>query len=302
MTGPTEPLSAFAAAAVSTSGVAAVCTLAVAAARSLEPRLLFGKPTRLRPGPTGPHPDAHFSQRMRLPVGDGVELEGVLTRPLHDAFGCNGTRARTTLLWFGGRNEDIRWTPAIAGWLGSDFAVASFAYRGALGSGGRPSEAHAVADALRIVEHLAEETRVPDTRLLLAGRSLGSAVALQLAARLGRRAPPVGLVLLSPMDSMRSLAAARLWPAPLVWAMRSPFDSVAVAGDVTCPVLMLLAEDDRLVPHRHSMRLAQALRSSMHGAKGRLEVARIAGTDHKTLPRAPSSLAAIATFVHALDA
>lgn len=287
------------AAASGATGALVSAAAALAVCHALEPRWMFGRPTRLRPGPPGPHDGTHVTLPLRLATPGGVELVGVITRPWQDAFGRGGTRARTTLLWFGGRNEDIRWTPAIAGWLGTDYAVASFAYRGLLGGTGRPSEAHVVRDALHIVEHLAEESQLPGTRLLLAGRSLGSAVAVQVAARLGHAARPAGLVLMSPMDSVRALARRRWWLAPLSWALRSPFDSVAAAHGVDCPVLMVLADADAQVPHAHSWRLARALRQSVGAA--RVEVVRIPGTDHRTLPRSPGALAAMTAFADRLD-
>lgn len=271
----------------------------LAALRALEPRLLFGRPKQLRPGPAGPHHGRHLTLEQRLVAAPGTELVGVLARPLRDAFGGPGTRARTTLLWFGGRNEDVRWTPAIAGWLGEDYAVASFAYRGLLGGRGRPSERRVVDDALHVIEHLAEESQLHGTRLLLAGRSLGSAVALQVAARLGGASRPAGLVLLSPMDSVRALARRRWWLAPWWWAVHNAFDSVAAAHHVTCPVLVLLADEDAHVPHANSWRLVHALRQTP-GAT-RVEVRRIPGTDHRTLPRSPAALTALARFADSLD-
>ena len=51
------------------------------------------------------------------------------------------------LLWFGGRNEHVAWTPDLAGWLPDDCALLAFNYRGLGGSTGWPGEAACVDDA-----------------------------------------------------------------------------------------------------------------------------------------------------------
>jgi uncharacterized protein len=264
---------------------------ATATAWRFEHRLLFGRPAKLRAAPPGPFPREHLSREVWLRGEKGAELRGVITRPLDRA-------ARHTLLWFGGRNEDVRWTPALAGWLGPDFAVASFAYRGHLGTRGRASERLVVSDGLRAVHWLQHEAGAADTTLMLAGRSLGSAVALQVAARLTGAVPLSGLLLLSPMDSVRALVRAHPLLAASAWALRSPLDSMAVAAAAArCPTLMLLAETDRRVPHAASRRLATAL-----GRHASIQVQTITGTDHRSLPRSAAALAAMAAFAREVAA
>lgn len=219
-----------------------------------------------------------------MPTPEG-ELLGAIALPLN-------APARHLLLWFGGRNEDVRWTPALAGWLGSEFAVASFAYRGHLGSAGRASEQQVVADGRHMLNVLHDMPELAEADFILAGRSLGASVVLQVAAQLPDATSPAALVLLSPIDSVRSLARAHPLLTASVWALRSPFDSMAVAASAArCPVLMLLAETDRRVPHARSRRLAAAL-----SQRAPVSVRTVAGTDHRSLPRASDALESIATF------
>lgn len=278
--------------------MAAACGAAwlgmLAIAYAFEHRLLFGRPRVLRTAPAGPH-QLHLAQPVRL-ERDRVVLEGMVTRPVFDAFGANGTTAHTLLLWFGGRNEDVRWTPAIAGWLGAGHAVAAFAYRH------RPSQAPVLADALHALAWLREEPRFEGTRLVLAGRSLGSAVALQVAAALPPGVQLAGLVLVSPMDSVRAMVAARPWLKPLARRMRSPFDSLRVAHAARCPVLVVLAQHDARVPHDRSMRLVEQLRRHAKAAgRAPVEVLTIPGTDHRTVARSALTLQAIAQFADQAD-
>lgn len=222
----------------------------------------------------------------------------MVARPLRDALGIDGSVARGVLLWFGGRNEDIRWTPALASWLGPEFAVAAFAYRGRGGSAGRATQPAVVDDGLRIVHWLLREGRFEGARLVIAGRSLGSAVARQVVDRLGAAVPLVGLVLLSPMDSLHAVLRGHRLPAPVVRWLAGPFDSLPAAGAVRVPTLVLLAERDERVPHDRSRRLVEAL-SARPGA-GRIDVRTVAGTDHRSLPRSAAAQAAIGAFTAGL--
>ena len=85
------------------------------------------------------------------------------------------------LLWFGGRNEHVAWTPDLAGWLPDDCALLAFNYRGLGGSSGWPGETACVDDAEAIAAWGLAELGLPPAALHLAGRSLGTGVAMQLA-------------------------------------------------------------------------------------------------------------------------
>lgn len=251
-------------------------------------RVIFGSPRALRSAPAGAHA-VHGAQPVTLDVADDVRLQGWLTTSPQPPSGL--------VVWLGGRNEDVGWTPAIASWLGPDWAVCAFNYRGCAGSTGRPGEADSVRDALAIAAWAVARTGVPHDHVILIGRSLGSAVAVQAAAR----RPVAGLVLLSPPASVRRIMRRNplLWPA-LPW-LRHPFDSLAAAARVRCPSLVLLAERDRRVPHGESLALARALRDAAAVAPAlEHQVRTLPGTTHRTLARSAGSLAAMAAFAHGL--
>jgi alpha-beta hydrolase superfamily lysophospholipase len=263
---------------------------ALAVLMSRQARVIFGSPRALRSAPKGAHAD-HGTQLVTLAVADDVRLQGWLT--------TSPQRATGLVVWLGGRNEDVGWTPAIASWLGPGWAVCAFNYRGCAGSTGEPGEADCVRDVLAIAAWAAARTGVPRDRVILVGRSLGSAVAVQAAARRSFS----GLVLLSPPASVRRI----MWRNPLLWPalpwLRHPFDSLAAAARVGCPSLVLLAERDRRVPHGESHVLARALRDAMPAAPASDgHVRTMPGTTHRTLARSAGSLAAIAAFAHDLAA
>jgi len=239
----------------------------------LQGKLLFGRTWVIRRTDPGPAAAQRRSEAVWLQRPGGVRLQGWLTVPSSGA-------PRRLLLWFGGRNEHVAWTPDLAGWLPDDCALLAFNYRSLGDSSGWPSEAACVADA-EAMALWARERLGPHT-LHLAGRSLGSGIAMQLAATL----QPASLVLITPPKSIRALLRASPLLAPLAAVLRSPLDSLAAARGLSCPVLMLLAERDRRVPHAHSLALAQALRQS--GAP--VDVQTLPGTTHRSLARTPAAM------------
>ncbi len=243
-------------------------------------KLLFGRTSRIRRTDPGPAAARRRAEALTLARPGGVQLQGWLTTDAQQP-------PRRLLLWFGGRNEHVAWTPDLAGWLPEDMALLAFNYRSLGGSGGWPSEAACVADAEAIARWACGHLGLDDAALHLAGRSLGSGVAMQLAARWP--GGPASLVLITPPKSIRALLRASPLLAPLAAVLRSPLDSVAAAGGLRCPVLMLLAERDARVPHGHSLALAAALRA----AGAAVDVHLLAGTNHRNLARTPAAMARV---------
>jgi pimeloyl-ACP methyl ester carboxylesterase len=124
------------------------------------------------------------------------------------------------------------------------YNVFAFDYRGFGHNAGTPSEEGLYADALAAHRYLTRALHVPASRIIVAGRSLGSAVAVDLATEVDT----AGLLLFSPIDSVPS-AAARLYPwAPARWLSSYRFDNRAKAARVTSPVLMIHGSGDRYLP------------------------------------------------------
>jgi uncharacterized protein len=124
------------------------------------------------------------------------------------------------------------------------YNVFAFDYRGFGRNRGRPSESGVYEDALTAYRYLVDQRGVPPSRIVLAGRSLGSAVAVELSTRV----PSAGLLLLSPLDSVPA-AAARFYPwAPVALLASLRFDAATKASRVRAPVVMVHGTRDRLIP------------------------------------------------------
>lgn len=135
-------------------------------------------------------------------------------------------------------------------WLTADgTGLLALRYRGYGGSSGKPSEAGLIRDANAAYDFAA--ARLPPTRLVLFGESLGTAVAVAL----GAERPAAGVILDAPFTSAADVGAAAYPFAPVRWLMKDTWHSDTRVGRIKAPLLVLHGELDRLVPIRFSERL-----------------------------------------------
>src|SRR5215471_15303564 len=126
--------------------------------------------------------------------------------------------------------------------------LVALSYRGYGGSSGSPTEPGLLNDAS--AAYAFALTRYP-ARIVLWGESLGSGVAVALAAE-----KPVGHVVLeSPFTSAVDVAAGRYWFVPVRLLMKDQFRSDLRIGKVTSPVLVLHGDRDHVVPFVFGERL-----------------------------------------------
>jgi len=129
----------------------------------------------------------------------------------------------------------------------------ALSYRGYAGSSGKPTEAGLINDARAAYDFAA--SRYPAARIALWGESLGTGVAIALAAE-----KPVGKLLLqAPFTSAVDLASGAYWFLPVRALMKDQFRSDQRVGKVTVPVLVLHGESDTVVPIRYGERLFEMI-------------------------------------------
>ena len=123
------------------------------------------------------------------------------------------------------------------------------AYRGSSGSTGTPTEAALTADALRLYADLgALIPGLTPARVIFYGESLGTGVALELAATT-RQAQPAGVVLEAPYTSLPDVVRASLPRlAPLIPKMTNIWDSATHVKALRAPLLVLHGKQDPLIP------------------------------------------------------
>jgi fermentation-respiration switch protein FrsA (DUF1100 family) len=149
---------------------------------------------------------------------------------------------KPVVLYFHGNGASLRWRVDRFRTLTADgTGLVALSYRGYGGSSGSPTEPGLLNDAS--AAYAFALTRYP-ARIVLWGESLGSGVAVALAAE-----KPVGHVVLeSPFTSAVDVAAGRYWFVPVRLLMKDQFRSDLRIGKVTSPVLVLHGERDRIVP------------------------------------------------------
>lgn len=133
------------------------------------------------------------------------------------------------------------------------FGVLAISWRGYGGSSGSPSEAGLLADGRAAIKLLAEQGIGLD-RVALFGESLGSGVAVQLAADPATR--PAAMVLDAPFTSTADVARLTYWFLPVGVLMKDQFRSDLHAPQVTSPVMVLHGTADQVTPFRFGERLS----------------------------------------------
>ena len=159
------------------------------------------------------------------------------------------------LLYLGGNAEDLGADLPDFDQAFPDRAIYLMNYRGYGGSTGSPSESALIADAQTTFDAIAKEHQT----IAVMGRSLGSGLASALAAT----RPVERVVLVTPYDSIASVAA-ELYPwAPVRWLLKDHYDSVRRIAAARAPTLVVIAERDESIPRAHSDALLAAIPSAL---------------------------------------
>ncbi len=207
------------------------------------------------------------SEAVTFVTDDGLSLHGWFVPPLPRP---RGGQAAYAVLVFNGNagNREMR-VPLAEALADAGMAVLLFDYRGYGGNPGRPSERGLVADARAAVEYLARRQDVDPTRIVYFGESLGAAVAVALADE----RPPAALILRSPFTSLVDMAGVHYPFLPAGLLLKDRFSSIEKVGRLTSPLLVIVGENDSVVPVEQSRRLYET-------ATATARFVQIDGADH----------------------
>ncbi|CAH1792330.1 unnamed protein product [Owenia fusiformis] len=196
--------------------------------------------------------------------------------------------------------------------LQSMYHVITLDYRGYGDSTGVPTEEGVVYDAVFLYKSI--KRRSKDSPVFIWGHSLGSGVASKVAKVLCEDECPVGVVLESPFNNLRSAAANHPLTRPFFLLPRSIFnyvflDAIEYCGvyfdsgtnlqSVNSPLLILHARDDKIVPFHLGEKLYQA------ALKNRVDTSSVTFREfdgehnygHKHIHKAPQLPSIIQNFV-----
>lgn len=161
----------------------------------------------------------------------------------------NDEGSKKLLLYFGGNANDatrfIDYAHALKG-----YEILCFNYRGYEQSSGEPSEKALFEDALLIYDTFAK-----DNSVVLIGRSLGTGVATYVASK--RKIE--GLVLITPYDSISSIAKEKYPFLPIPFLLKHTFNSLQYITSVQAPIAVMEVVNDTTIPRFHLERLLEAL-------------------------------------------
>jgi pimeloyl-ACP methyl ester carboxylesterase len=154
------------------------------------------------------------------------------------------------VIYFGGNAEEVSWTLADKRWPG-DWTIVALNYRGYGASEGTPGERELINDALTIYDAIVKREDIDPRRIVVFGRSLGTAIAAHVAAK----RPVAGVVLASPYDSLVALGKQHYPWLPVSLLLRHRFDALADASRNHMPLLVLVAQSDAIISDERSRAL-----------------------------------------------
>jgi fermentation-respiration switch protein FrsA (DUF1100 family) len=223
-------------------------------------------------------------QDVFLETRDGVTLHGWKTGDL--------TSGPVVLFCHGNAGNITHRATYVSSLVRSGLAVFIFDYRGYGQSQGSPHEEGVYEDARAAYDHLSDVEGVDASRIVLMGRSLGGAVAINLATE--REVPR--LIVESSFTSGGDMGRLLFRGLPVHLVMRSQFDSVSKVAGLTMPKLFLHGDRDDVVPYELGVRLYEA------AAEPKRFVA-LPGADHNSAPFVPELdyFSVITTFARGED-
>ncbi len=202
------------------------------------------------------HPQARLDmhpEQVNLPY-ESVSFQGADKTTLHGWFFPLKGNPPVILFCHGNAGNISHRLGNVEKLLSIGFEVFIFDYRGYGKSRGKPSRKGIYMDGLAAYDYLVEGRGISPDRIILFGRSLGGAVATEIALRKKARC----LILESAFTSTKGMAGTM----PL-FALLSPFlpahyNNLRKIEGITIPKLILHGDRDRIIPYRMGRELFEA--------------------------------------------
>lgn len=188
-------------------------------------------------------------------------------------FPAPDSAAKGVVLYFHGNRQNVeRYAPFVPNWTKNNYEVWMIDYPGFGKSTGEFSEKMLYEWAL-VLYKLARAKYAKDS-IIIYGRSFGSGIAAQLAAKRDCRR----LILETPYYSFTSLAQSWLLIYPMNQMMKLKLPTYEYLEEVIAPVTIFHGTDDGVIRHRHAKRLIPLLKEGD-------EFITIEGGDHNDLDK-----------------
>ena len=157
--------------------------------------------------------------------------------------------SRKAIIYFGGNAENVDYNIDAFKAVFRKHTSYLVKYRGYGGSTGTPSEQGIYSDAMHIFDKLSDEYG----EISVIGRSLGSAVAIYIAAKRDVHR----LALITPFDSIKSVAQSQFPFYPVSLLIKDEYDSLARAKHIDTETMIIAAGNDNIIDISHARQLAE---------------------------------------------
>ena len=226
------------------------------------------------------------AEAVSFTTDDGVTLGAWFVPP-------RASGSRITIIVFNGNAGNRAYRADLAARLSeAGFATLLFDYRGYGGNPGSPSEDGLQLDARAARRYAAARPDVDPARIVYFGESLGTGVATRLAVEHRPRA----LILRSPFTSLVAAGQHHYPILPVSWLLRDRYAAIDSIAHVGCPLLVIAADHDSVVPTTLSRQLFAA-------AVEPKQLLIVEDTDHndEELLAGPRVIAAVRTFLSGIE-
>jgi len=195
--------------------------------------------------------------------------------------------SRSLIFYFGGNAEEVSYNlPDFQQRITTSSLLMN--YRGYGESTGKPSQKNLYADALRVYD--AAVAQLQPAKVIVIGRSLGTGVATYLAKNRNCDA----MVLITPFDSLQSVASAYYPFLPISLLLRHKFRSDLNVPDLKIPTLILAAQEDQIIDASHTQRLIEHFTVAP-------KVVNIAGAGHNDIQQFPLYWSELKNFIDSIE-
>jgi fermentation-respiration switch protein FrsA (DUF1100 family) len=173
---------------------------------------------------------------------------------LHGWFFPAGSEAPVLLFCHGNAGNISHRLDNVRLLLEQGLSVFIFDYAGYGKSPGKPSEKRIYQDGVAAFDWLVEDRGIDGTRIVVFGRSLGAAVAIEICSR--RRAK--ALIIESAFTSIKAMAGATILFKPFSFLIPAHYNNARKIGLLRIPKLIVHGDQDEIVPYSMGRALFEA--------------------------------------------
>jgi len=222
-----------------------------------------------------PSEAVHHSFKTITMQNDGADINIIVLNP--------EKLSKSAIVYFGGNGESVVYNSPDFLREFNNTTTYLMNYRGYDESTGKANEKDNYQDALKLFDYAKDKHK----DIIVMGRSLGSGVATYIASK----RDVSKLVLITPYDSIKNLAQAKIIVYPMSLLLNQQYLSVNRAKDITADTLVLIAENDTAIPLKNSNNLLKAL------SKAKVESIIIKDTGHNSISNNPLYFNTLSNFV-----